>query len=198
MPSDVIEQVYEDLYRLMFKMAIDAASESNWRLGNDEIYGELCVELVEVCEYYNDKPLEELKSLVVTSMRNRVADIRQMCFYTHRSAESDIIDIDGDDFGDESGYEEMFGRNDPAYFDLHSFIESLGDDARQLVLEILWPNERTRWHIDLFVTRRQETYSSESTWSFKITKLLMARSLGWSRHRLSVAWNEVKSSILTV
>lgn len=200
---DLVEQVHKDLEKLVWKMAYDAAnSDVNWRFDPDELAGELFMEMVKVCNHYPDLDLVELKSVVVVSLRNRVSDIRRMVYGTHRQAETTMLSLDyvGDDEGegyDRDNYENLFGKEDAAYFDLPGFIDSLPDDARQLVLEVLWPCDRTRFHMDLFHTRKLENCHSDN-WEFRLTPLIMARALGWGIRRLQDAWEDVHYALTLV
>jgi len=199
MSSDIVEQVYTDLEKLVWRMAHDAANNAvNWRFESNELAGELFVELVSVCDHYPDLPLEELKSVVVVSLRNRVIDICNMVYDTHRTAETDMLSMDyEDDDGEDITREYLFGAYDPPYFDLPGFIDGLPSDARQLVLEVLWPSDRTRWHVNLFLTRKLENCHSDN-WEFKLTPVMMARALGWSFNRLKCAWEDITYALTLV
>ncbi len=194
--SDLVEQVYIDLEKLVWRMAYDAAnSNANWRLEPDELASELFVEMVKVCEHYPDLNLVDLKSVVVVSLYNRVSDVRRMVFGTHRKAETNMLSLDyvNEDEGGGDGrdnHEKLFGREDARYFDLPGFIDGLPNDARRLVLEVLWPSDRTRFQMKLFLTRKMENCRSDN-WEFRLTPLMMARALGWGMTRLKDAWEDV-------
>ena len=177
--KEIVAELFEELHNLIWAMVWDICNPTRWQLEAQEVFAELSKELVEVCVVYDGKPYGELKKLAITSMRNRVKDLAVMVYKTHRSAESDIADID-----DVSVPVEI------DYFDLEYVCTKLSTDACRLVQEVLWPSERVVFFMELSRVKK-EAISNKNLWSMKITPLFMERALGWSRERLENAWQEV-------
>lgn len=194
--NDKIEALYIEIEKLMWAMVWDICNSDRWQLEADEVFGDLSLELVKVCQVYKDKEGLELKSLVIKSLQNRIKDLAVMCYKTHRKAESSSVSLDTlrEDthwVGKSASIEEMCN------LDLEELRYQLSDDAWRLICETLWPSERTKWTLDLFVMRKK-AISKNGGWKLKITPLIMERALGWSQSKLQNAWDEVSSVLLTV
>lgn len=197
------ERMLEDLHRLMWTMVWDVANFERWQLNPEEVYAELCLELVKLVDRYSTKPYDELKKLCVKSLRNRVHDLATACYLTNRKAEGRIVSLDDDSDEEDghTGHEEVLaephngqtGGNDNI-FDLESFCDGLSDDAKALVIEILYPSERTGCYIKL-TAERKKRLNPKGYWTMTITPLIMARGLGWSSDRLRDAWQEVSKLV---
>jgi hypothetical protein len=181
--NDKIEALYEEIHDLMWAMVWDICNADRWQLEADEVFGDLSLELVKVCQVYKDKDGLELKSLVIKSLQNRIKDLAVICYGTHRKAESNMLDID--DLVSEPG-------NEISNLDLEELRYQVSDDAWRLICETLWPSERTKWTLDLFVMRKK-AISKNGGWKLKITPLIMERALGWSQEKLQSVWEEVSS-----
>jgi hypothetical protein len=163
------------------------------------------LELVKLVNRYHEKPYIQLKRLSVTSMRNRVHDLATACYLTNRKAEAHMGSLDADqDDGDGSDVLESHNvrmasnGNQAAGFDnvfnLDEFCEGMSDDAKELVKEVLFPGERTGYHLWLTAQRKQMV-APKGFWTLTITPLIMARGLGWTHERMSAAWSEVSAVI---
>lgn len=184
--TDLKQKLYDDLQRLLWAMTWDLANDNRWQLEPDEIFAELCLELVKTAEKYVDKPYTEIKALVVVCCRHRVYDLATMNYSTHRKAEATALSLDDDELNLDVGVE-------VEYFDATAFMSKLSPDAKRLVAEILHPSERTQQLYELSCLRRKST--SKGDWSIGINPGLMQRALGWPQYRLNAAWNEVTQAL---
>lgn len=208
--QQLVERLLDDLHKLMWTMVWDVANSSRWQLEPEEVYAELCLELVKLVDRYYDKPFLELKKLSVTSMRNRIHDLATACYLTNRKAEALMFSIDSSAEEDQtsrgdasleiydafptSRYGESYASNADAVFDIVEFCSSMSDDAKKLVAEVLNPSERTAHFLRLTAQRKQNC-NPKGFWTLTITPLIMARSLGWTMERLKATWKEVGSCI---
>lgn len=184
--KEVTTELFLELEKLLWAMTWDACNPERWMLCADEVFGELSAELVNVVDHYQGKPYNELKALAIVSCRNRTRDLISMCYDTHRKAETGMLDIDDDDF-----IEPPIQRQ---RFDIKEFLDNLTEDAQRLVLECLWPGDKTKFHLKLVEARKRFT-AEKGLWQLKITPQLMMRALGWSRERLDQAWLEVMTEL---
>lgn len=187
---DLKQKLYDDLQRLLWAMTWDLANDQRWQLEPDEIFAELCLELVKVVERYGDKPYIELKSLCVVCCRNRVSDLATSNYITHRKAEATTLSLDDDELEVDVGAED-------AYFDVTAFTAGLSSDARALVMEILHPSDRAHSLYELACLRKQQVMSTMN-WAVAIEPKFMQRVMGWPQFRLARAWNEVIQAVQTL
>lgn len=201
--QQLVERLLDDLGKLMWTMVWDVANHDRWLLDPEEVHAELCLELVKLVIRYGNKPYIELKSLCVTSLRNRVKDLANACYKTYRKAEASIASLDNSDSDcdDDVSLEESLEADEDAFssrytpgvdnlFNIAEFCELLSDDAKSLVQEVLNPSERTMYFLGLTAERRRIT-NPKGFWTLTITPLIMTRSMGWEYSRLKKAWSEI-------
>jgi len=194
-----VEKIFTDLYRLMWAIVWDYANSDRWLLEPDELFAELSCELVKVVARYKDKPYNELKAIVVVSLRNRCIDVITMAYKTHRQAESTMMSLDTDPEFEETNVSGIPRVSDrlgvvDSYFDLDGLYGMLSVDARTLVKEALGPSDRTLLQLNLVETRKAAT-SPMGYWKLEMTPLVLQRSLGWDEQRLKDAWTEVTCAL---
>jgi cob(I)alamin adenosyltransferase len=190
-----VEKIFAELYRLIWAIVWDYANPDRWLLDPEELFAELSCELVKVVTRYKDKPYDELKSIVIVSLRNRCIDVITMAYKTHRRAESSMMSLDTDPEFDETNVSGIPRVSDrlgvvDSYFDLDGLYNMLSVDAKALVKEALSPSDRTLLQLGLVETRKAAT-SPMGYWKLEMTPLILQRSLGWDEQRLKDAWTEV-------
>ncbi len=184
---DLKQKLYDDLQRLLWAMTWDLANDQRWQLEPDEIFAELCLELVKTVERYGNKPYMELKALTVVCCRNRVSDLATSNYITHRKAEATTLSLDDDELEVDVGADDV-------YFDVDAFVMCLSPDARALVMEILHPSDRANDLYALACLRRQQAMSTMN-WAVAVEPKFMQRVMGWPQFRLAYAWNEVIQAV---
>lgn len=184
---DLKQRLYDDLQRLLWAMTWDLANEQRWQLEPDEIFAELCLELVKVAERYGDKPYTEVKSLCVVCCRNRISDLATSNYITHRKVEANTLSLDDDELEIEIGA-------DDAYFDFAEFMSQLSADAQKLVTEVLKPSERACTLYELSCMRKRQVLQT-GNWMVSVEPRFMQRVMGWPKFRLNQAWNEVTQAV---
>lgn len=178
--QELSERMYGEVVNLIRVMANDIANPNYWQLVYDEVMAELSWKMAEVVWEYSDKPFDELKKLVIVSLRNHKATLTRRCYGTHRALEIGALDID--DVEDERGVVD---------FHLNEFLDGLEDvDAKALICEILRPSIRTRFFIRLEIFRKGAVHDKNG-WTMSVTPLMMERAMGWNAARLSHAWDKV-------
>lgn len=191
----LVERLLDDLHRLMWLMVWDVANNERWQLEPEEVYAELCLELVALVDRYHDKAYDELKRISVTSLRNRIYDLASACYLTNRKHEAGVLSIDyTPDDQDSDTLEETTEVTSQLPFSMDEFCDGMSEDARTLVNEVLFPSERTAHFLKL-TAQRKRTVSPKGYWTLTITPLIMARSLGWPMKRLQAAWKEISNVI---
>lgn len=186
--QETAEMLYSDLYRLLWAMVWDYANPDRWQLEPDEIFAELSAELVKVVYKYHGMPLDDMKRLVIVSMRHRCMDLAAMSYGTHRVAEQHIMDLD--DVLQEPGVEVK-------RFDLGELYDNLSDDGGALVSEVLNPGDRMLDVLRL-VTMRKEATTTKGQWTLSPQPYMLQRALGWDTARFQAAWGEVRMVLSTI
>ena len=166
-----------------------------------DVFSDLSEELVKIVLRYYGKSENEMKPLLITSLRNRCTDLQMMEYATHRDiGESDLGSLDEEiDMGDMEcvTLADKLSRPgvDELYFDIDGFLDTLGDDAYWLVNEALDPSDRMMLQVKLVVLRKC-AISEYGHWKIKPTKLMYRRALGWTKERLEDAWAEVCETLV--
>lgn len=184
-----IERWFAELYRLMWAMVWDIGNSDRFYLDPQDVFADLSEELVKVVLRYADKGEDEMKPLLIVSLRNRCRDLLKMEFGTHRHAEMHNVSLDEDP--EEGGFVnlEHIGIENP-HFDLDGFLIALSDDAYYVVDEVLQPSDRLLMEMQLTIMRK-ESISRSNGWTLRPTQRMYQRSLGWSEERFEIAWQEV-------
>jgi len=186
--KELVEMLYADIGKLMWAMVWDIANEDRWQLNADEVYGELCMELTHVVNKYHKKPYSQLKALAVTSIRNRIKDIKKALWLTYRKDEEFALSLE--DISSVPGVV-------TEWFDLEGLLNSLSDDGKKLVFEVLYPSASTMRQI-LISAQRKKSVSKRDAWSVSPNKLILRRSLGWTSSKLEIAWAEVSTALASI
>lgn len=196
-----IERWYYELEKLMWAMVHDIANSERFYLEPAEVFADLSEELVKVVINYYGKDEDEMKPLLITSLRHRCRDLLKMEYGTHRQLASDIASMDEDiDIGDVEKVTLHDKVNRPSvddtYFDLQGFLDALSDDAYWLVMEVLEPSDRMLLQFELSVMRKSAVFG-DGDWRLTPGKLMYRRALGWTKNRLEKAWREIQQAITT-
>lgn len=202
----LVERLLDDLSKLMWTMVWDVANPDRWMLDAEEVYAELCLELVKLVNRYHAKPYIDLKRLCVVSLRNRVHDLATACYLTNRKAEAHMYSLDSGTEDDQTSrgdsnldtyqafptgtYGEGYASSVDNIFDIDDFTDGMSEDAKALIAAVLNPSERVCYFLNLTACRKQ-TVNKKGMWTLTITPLIMARAMGWTSNRLKTAWAEV-------
>jgi len=200
---------YEELHNLMWAMCWDRANGDYWLLDPEEMFAELSVELVHLVQRYggNGKSRDEVKRILIVSMRNRISDLCIMAYRTHRSAEigalrlwDGSIESDNDNslnpddempMGAEVEWTSVSSVPMHSYVDMEDDIIDLSSDAQELLYMAMYQDdERLHQQMELAEMRKLAT-TSKNQWSIRPTPLIFRRALGWPKDRFKAAWNEV-------
>jgi hypothetical protein len=180
----------------MWAIVWDFARADRFYLKAEELHAELSAELVEVVlRYWDDeKPDDEMKRILIQSLRNRALDLVNKEFNTHRRAEGTMVSLDDAiEPGEDVTVFERVGIED-AYFDMEGFLGRLSSDGYWLVMEALEPSERMLEIIKLTEMRKRHI-SSKGLWCISVTGRMLRRALGWDIARFENAWEEVQDAL---
>lgn len=191
------EAWFAELYRLMWAMVWETSNSARFYLNPEDMFAELSAELVYVVRHYNGElDHDDMKAVLITSLRNRCRDLMRMEYGTHRQEEYDVESLDEELPGWEGvTLADKLSRPgvDELYF-LPDFLDALSDDAWALVMEVLDPSEKLMDELAL-TAMRKAFVGSLGYWVISINKRVCQRALGWPDNRIDNAWEEVERAL---
>jgi len=179
------DQLYDRLTKYMWWMSHRCAT-GHILMQVDELYAELCVELVAGWERYGpqDLPANELLAVVRTMLWNRIYELRQRFWSTHRCVEGGMLRLE----------DEVVGEDSPATLTdsalrVDKFISSLTAEELEMLKAIMFPDYRVGQQIRLRAMRRSFVFE---TTTIKLDYRLMAEALHWPIDKAKRVWKQLK------
>lgn len=197
------EQVVADMAPHVKILSRKSHNPKRWLLDREEIEGELMFELAksmtelvpwnghEVMRLYS-MPYDQWRAYTYTSLKNRVRELGTATKFTVREPELTAHAIQSEDH-----LRQLANRNryDPHLFLLWEFLAGMSEDARNIVKQVLDPNEKTEAALKRYQEHRDSLRyrgSNSGVGMRRIPARVMAEALDITLYRAKKAYREIK------
>ena len=196
--NTLIEDLWDDIHRFIRYLAAKNAT-GEILMDEDEISGELMLELVKGVQYYADRKMSRSAMLAVLRkmMDNRIAELRHRYYGTHRKSAASNISLD-DTYG---GSDDPISEIIPDDFDVEEYTDSgiyvnevrvrLSPIARIVFDTIVEDSDDRLGAFIRLATVRRRTVSG----SVKITQSMVANASIISIREVRRAYDEIVNTI---